>query len=161
MTSQPRFAFGSTAAHLNFWQPPPWAKVFIGLFVWYRLDPQQLESAAVISHCCSETQGSCYDLSQLRIWPTEGERSHHKGSSFAEEPSSLPSGFAAWGVDTLPEGEEGKIPLSPCLDVQPCTKVGWGCKSLHGILSYLEAPIFALDIAMHFSAYESAASPWL
>lgn len=131
-----QICFGSTAAQLSFWQPSPWAKVFIGLFVWYWLDPQQLESAAVISHCCSETQGSSCDLSQLRVWPTEGERSHHKGSSFTEEPSSLPSGFAARGADTSPEGEEGKIPLSPCLDVQPCTEVGWGFKSLHGILSY-------------------------
>lgn len=122
-------------------------------------------SAAGVSSCnftcCSETQGSCYDLSQLRIWPTEGERSHHKGSSFAKEPSSLPSGFAAQGAGTLIEGVEGKTPLSPYMDVQPCTKVGWGHKSLREIFSYLEGLIFALDIAMHFSVYKSAASPRL
>lgn len=154
MTSQPKFAFGSTAVHLNFWQPSPWAKVFIGLFVWYRLDPQQLESAAVISHCCSEAQGSCYGLSQLRIWPTEGERSHRKGSSFTEEPSSLPSGFAARGADTLTEGKEGKTPLSPYLDVQPCTKAGWDvnpCMGSFPTWKHWSLPWILLCIFLHIN----------
>lgn len=154
MKSQPGFAFGSTAVYLKFWQPFLWAKVFIGLFVWYWPDPQQLESAAVISHRFSETQGAVMICPSWRSGP-QYERDHiiretaSLGSKSAE-PSSLPSGFAAWGVDMLKGGEEGKTLLNCYLALQPCTAFGWGDKPLCGILSYFEVPVFALDNAMHF-----------
>ena len=108
--TQPRFAFGSTAVYLNFWQPSPWAKVFIVLFVWYWSDPQQLESAAVFSHHFSEIQGA--DM----MCPSWGTGPQHKtdhivretasSGSKAVEPWSLPRGFAGQGVGTLKGGEE-------------------------------------------------------
>lgn len=127
MKSQPRFAFGSTAVYLNFWQPSPWAKVFIGLFVWYWPDPQQLESAVVISHHFSETQGAVLICPSWRSGP-QYERDHiireaASPGSKAAEPSSLPCGFAAQGVDILKGGEEGKIPLS-CSWLLPAPHLG-------------------------------------
>lgn len=155
MKSQPGFAFGSTAVYLNFWQTSPRANVFIGLFVWYWPDPQQLESAAVISHHFSETQGAVMTCPSWGSGP-QYERDHiitASPGSKAVEPSSLPSGFAAQGVDTLKGEEEGETSLSCYLAAQPCTAFRWGNKPLHGsshTLKHLSAP----DNAMRFSTLQ-------
>lgn len=113
MKSQPGFNLESTTVYLSFWQPSPWAtcKIFIGLFVWYRLDPQQLESAAVISHSFSETQVLIYPSWGSGSW-YEGDHTVWKAASLeskAAGPLSLPSGSAAWGADALREARKERL----------------------------------------------------
>lgn len=75
--------------------------------------------------------------------------------SKAAEPSSLPSGFAAQGLDTSEEGKEGKthsIELLPgCATLH---HIGEGHEPLCGIFPYSEAPVSALHNAMHFSTLQ-------